>query len=1183
MGFNLAILLLAAQGSGPALAPEDYRELTDTRSEVVNFFPEPSTAMAFTPEGALWTINPYASTVQRYAPGAVGAAATGSNDVQPDLRVGTGLNPVALAVWDPEVGDRVVLVVCAGTHGVFVHRASDGLLVEFIRLETASPLGAGVPSSLSEGGDIVIDPDNGWAFVSCPSTNSVVQIDLAGSGGMKILQTFSLPVGQRPGPLVLERTGRTRAENRILVAMTVTGNDSTFAGFNGTAGVIVDISNVLPNMQLPDFDAYRLNPATGAVQPSVTGAGSLLFDMELHPQTGRVWMLSTDSINSDPALNTEPLLRGRFAVNQLAIADNKPRLPLPIPVTLTTDLDDTDPSPASTSYSAATSVNQARTLAIHPDGQAYTASPFLSSILRLQADGSRDPAVFATLPQRAQCWDLELGTGAEIYALCLGTMTIEVHRRVDGARLGSLDLGFDPTSNQVRRGRDVFLDGTMSQDSRFSCATCHPGGKTDQLGWPISNDPIDHKDVMLTQSLLSIADTFPHHWRGERDLKDFQGAFGGLLGAGPSVAPTDDEMDDLIAFILSLQAPANPLQNPERILDDSRRTLLDSIVEAAQSTELAASSALQGQNNYFDVPNFSGRTCQECHTLPTGSDSNMNFEVLTPIPRESNIEVPHLRQLQHRGYETIDLSDGAPPVGFDDLRVNVNGFGAAHNGGGTVLDSTTGNQTGMANTFDFLTKNGVFTGPFTNTFGAAGATELISVFRFVDQFDQGISPATHWAQRVTPDTKLAELDVIEDVLIDGCDNPRGPWNEVVFFGTIERPSGTTPVRAYLGHNEGGSRVFLPDDPSFAKFKWGLLRAAILGGIVDGVVMGLPLGNGLSFANDFDRDGIFNYQDDQPWNPDGDNDGLPDGMLGILDTDPPRMIERPTLDFQTARLAKYHVQFNEDVVFRVEYQAPGGPLLEYRHVRGNAAPGLQDYTDTATFVLTHDHPSGDGANGTLRYAATLYATDRAGNPEVAFQLPTFSPDPGGNQFGIEFLHIESVAAVAVPPGVLAPPGTTPFAFEVEVAEDELAIPGQAGFAPAVGVRVFVFVAKENLSVGVGDSTFAKVPLGTSGFLTNHPTAFDTTVLATQTMPASTAPYLDASDFILSEVTDAQGRTTVVFFMHDTILDPSEDIQVAVQGTLRPTPGSTDPLDMLRVSLGSYQPLKREGVSVGVLVR
>ena len=116
------------------------------------------------------------------------------------------------------------------------------------------------------------------------------------------------------------------------------------------------------------------------------------------------------------------------------------------------------------------------------------------------------------------------------------------------------------------------------------------------------------------QSLLGIADTYPHHWRGERDLGDFQGAFGGLLGASVAERPNADEMDDLIAFFQSLQAPANPLQNPRRVLDDARRNRFASSVETGDAALLAASSAVR-------VVRSSPSRIQRCSSRMTSTTS----------------------------------------------------------------------------------------------------------------------------------------------------------------------------------------------------------------------------------------------------------------------------------------------------------------------------------------------------------------------------------------------------------------------------------------------------------------------------------------------------------------------------------------------------------------------------------
>jgi hypothetical protein len=129
-------------------------------------------------------------------------------------------------------------------------------------------------------------------------------------------------------------------------------------------------------------------------------------------------------------------------------------------------------------------------------------------------------------------FDLALdATGTLLYTYCWGTNTVQVNSLLQPGVSWTLELGVDPTPERIRDGRTLWYDGERSLNARFSCNTCHPGGRSDLLGWSITDDPNDPKDVMVTQSLLSIEDTFPFHWRGERSLLDFNGAFPGLLGA----------------------------------------------------------------------------------------------------------------------------------------------------------------------------------------------------------------------------------------------------------------------------------------------------------------------------------------------------------------------------------------------------------------------------------------------------------------------------------------------------------------------------------------------------------------------------------------------------------------------------------------------------------------------------
>ena len=81
-----------------------------------------------------------------------------------------------------------------------------------------------------------------------------------------------------------------------------------------------------------------------------------------------------------------------------------------------------------------------------------------------------------------------------------------------------LDLGPDPLPISAQQGRSIWYDAKRAVDNdpdgnpfpgTVTCNTCHPAGKFDLLAWALSDSFKDIKDLMVTQSLLSISDTFP--------------------------------------------------------------------------------------------------------------------------------------------------------------------------------------------------------------------------------------------------------------------------------------------------------------------------------------------------------------------------------------------------------------------------------------------------------------------------------------------------------------------------------------------------------------------------------------------------------------------------------------------------------------------------------------------------
>lgn len=946
----------------PVTAPYDV--LTNDLTEFANFHPEPFAGIALDVDGGILAVNPYNNTWIRYA----SPTATSMS-----LRALTGHNPVSIGVWNPgpTPADRRVLVVCTGSHAIFMHDPIDGRILNVLRLD-------------SEPADLEIDGEAPRAFVSCRGSNTVVEIHLP---SFTVADTYPIGCGQRPGPLYLDPGNpQSLGDERVYVAAMVTGNNSIFAGPMDPVGFVLDLDNASLG-DLPDQDIFRINPAQvgeNAVAPVVRRAGSLIFELGRQPGSNDLWILSTDSHNKGPE-TSEPEIAGKTVTNQLvrvagvssssSLLDANPGL----------DLDDLTPGAPNPTYQTVRSVNQVRSLVFESDGKAFVGGPFSDVIAHLAADGSRLGDL--VLPRRAQCYALKRhGPSGALLALCLGTMTIEVFPSGASVPSTPLALGNDPTPGQVRRGRDIMLDGRISEFGRSSCFACHEGGRSDQLGWLIPGTPTDIKDVMVTQSLLSIEDTFPHHWRGERDMADFRKAFEGLLGAPAELAPTELEMRDVTAFVHSLKAPANPIQNPRRVLDDRI---------SAIAPDGFPASAINGQELFRTVENFNGNTCAECHIQTTGSNANMLFEVGSFVPRAQEVEVAHLRQLQHKGLDTVFLNNGT-------LEVNENGFGATHNGA-------------EASVFRFIFD----TDPFEDAFNDGQRRSIAS---YVHQFDSGNAPGTHVAIYYRQGSPPRVEKDIDEILIQGAEQG---WLDVVAFGRFHDG---TALREARWLYDPAAHEFISDDAVLADKTWTEFKTATQAGQAQNAFMGVPWGNGFRVAFDPDFDDLATGEElalgTDPWKVDSDGDRWPDGYE-VENFENPLMaqphpgdedlpdLDWAELDFVTARGAKWHARFTEDVTYVVEYNLPGGPVHTYR----------RDYFVRAdTFVLTHASPSApepDELNKPVPddlapgFSATITLTDRAGKSSQPIPLlETFTPLAAQGQGGFVFPE----------PGVFPPLGS-----------------------------------------------------------------------------------------------------------------------------------------------------------------
>lgn len=120
----------------------------------------------------------------------------------------------------------------------------------------------------------------------------------------------------------------------------------------------------------------------------------------------------------------------------------------------------------------------------------------------------------------------------------------------------------DPVSEDplVTAGRELFNDLKFNPGGNYSCGTCHPQGDMDNGQWhfPAIHDSTNGMpDFLETPTLFGLAETAPYLWRGEggSDLRDVtRSVIEDIMGGNVS----EDELDALVAYQLSLRVPANP-------------------------------------------------------------------------------------------------------------------------------------------------------------------------------------------------------------------------------------------------------------------------------------------------------------------------------------------------------------------------------------------------------------------------------------------------------------------------------------------------------------------------------------------------------------------------------------------------------------------------------------------------
>lgn len=918
LGAVLLASLTSLASQTPAVVDAHYTALTNNHRSFTNFNPEVVRGFVVVGDD-LFAINSYASSIVRHT-----NFAAASGVVSRAAQWRTLANPVSIAHFAGSL-----YVVGQGNHALARHSLVDGAMLDVLKLP-------------SEPADIVIDRENGWAWVSCMGGDSVVQVSL--SGPMAVIKRWSWADGlrlKRPRFLALDLGGSGAADNGVLVAPLVSGNNTLITNLMETSPdtsstnppVVRDGRDVavFPNGGLPDEDLFSIQPtASVPVRAVVRGAGSLILAHGQNPTTGEYWLLNVEHHNL--AATSEPALRGVFASNRLTRATlSATQIVGPSAIT---DLDDLDPTPTGVSYASDRSLSFPYALAFDgATGRAAIAGATTPLVVLTDAAGARGqelklqlgagfPAKASGLVPRTLRFQ-----GSDLLVYCQQTSNLMVFD-VSGAApswVATLMLGNDPTPGPIQLGRAIFYDATLSANGRTTCNTCHPGGGADGLAWQIEDAPVDHKGPMTTQPLFGIEDTFPYHWRGERALADFNVAFPGLLGHAQALnTAAGGQLDQFMEFLFSLSSPANPLQHLNRKLRD-HDTFDQLQLDILPGAPVANGDPIRGSQLFHDpaVRSDSNGHCAVCHMDPTGSNGDFNVELQSPIGTRSVFKVSHLdTQLALKHQPLVDVNVNWP-ASANSFKSNLLGSGTAHTG--QILNVPT------------------FVHHFFRPF-LGSDLDVADIAAFVMMFDTGTAPAAHHAVRLntsSPASALAEIqDMVDQAMPRTVTEPRGGGVGIVVIGKVPYGAGQVDMTWYFDPSltppafvpanaqpVAGGATLLPQPLAFF----------VNQPLADNFFLGTPPGNERRLGADFDNDGLDLFAEQQagtdPWKPDHDNDGWTDGVEVANASSPTSAASVPgnaavpdllvdtsganaELDFVNASQAKIHFHATEPVRWRI---------------------------------------------------------------------------------------------------------------------------------------------------------------------------------------------------------------------------------------------------------------------------
>ncbi len=486
---------------------------------------------------------------------------------------------------------------------------------------------------------------------------------------------------------------------------------------------------------LPDKDVFVIDTSTDtplidASLPSYSGVGTVLYNMAVHPKTGKVFVSNTNARNHERFEGS-----GDFAGHTLRGHVSESRISILNPDASVTHRHLNKHIDRSKCCESIPNDTNAKSMAI-PTGMTFSHD---GKKLYVAALGSSKIGVYRTKklisdrfkPSTKNQISLSGGgptglvldrAGKRLYVLTRFNNSIAIVDPIHKTELESIPL-FNPEPIHVVDGRRFLYDASLTSSfGDTACASCHIFGDNDALAWdlgaPDSSEIINQgpfklhpelvgsdvsvnfrplKGPMTTQSLRGMANHGPMHWRGDRTggndepsiqpnsgtfnertaFEQFNEAFVGLNGRDSVLSA--HEMEMFTDFVLDIVYPPNPIRNLDNSLTDQQQA---------------------GKDFYFDRISDQLFSCNGCHVLDPngnaefdvahpgffGTDGSYGFEFEPQL-----MKIPHFRNMYQKvgmfGMAPIsklltDNSDGTNTHQGEQVR----GFGFQHDGAVDTLE-----------------------------------------------------------------------------------------------------------------------------------------------------------------------------------------------------------------------------------------------------------------------------------------------------------------------------------------------------------------------------------------------------------------------------------------------------------------------------------------------------------------